>query len=84
LPEAFFVFNPNLHGGFMTRKEFYETIANKTGEDINTIESLGFELHIPSFVPDRKEMKRERRLKLWRQLRRDKHLATIAGRLVQS
>jgi hypothetical protein len=68
----------------MTRQEFYENIADKTGEDINTIESLGFELAAPAYEPDRKEQKRQRRLKLWRQQRRDRRLGNIASKVVQS
>lgn len=49
-----------------------------------TIERLGFELHVPTFEPDRKEAKRQRRLRLWRQSRRDRNLAEIAHKVVQS
>ena len=67
----------------MTHHELYKTIATKTGDESETIEKLGFELYIPSSETDRKAIKRERRLKLWRQMRRDKHLAEIAAKLVQ-
>ena len=68
----------------MTKQELHECLAAKTGEDIETIERFGFELHAPSYEADRKELRRERRLKLWRQQRRDRHLANIAARIVQS
>lgn len=53
----------------MTHQEFYQHLADRTGEDVETIESLGFEIET-HFSPDRKELKRQRRLKLWRQQRR--------------
>ena len=65
----------------MTHQEFYETLAGKTGDDIETIENIGFELHVPTCEPDRKELKRQRRLKNWRQERRDRHLANIAAKI---
>ena len=68
----------------MTHRDFYENLAAKTGDDLDTIERLGFELHSPTFEPDRKELKRQRRLKQWRQARRERHLASIAARAVQS
>ena len=68
----------------MTRLELHERLAAKTGEDITTIENLCFELHVQSFEPDRKESKRLRRLKQWRQDRRNRHLANIVARLTQS
>lgn len=58
----------------MTQQELYQHLADRTGEDIETLESYGFEL----FEPDRKEQKRQRRLKQWQQQRRDRHLARIA------
>jgi hypothetical protein len=61
----------------MTRNEFYDALVAKIGEDRETIERLGFE-------PDRKEYKRHRRLKFWRQQRREKNLANIAAKIVQS
>ncbi len=66
----------------MTHKEFYETLAGKTGDDLDTIERLGFELHFPAFEPDHKELKRQRRLRLWRQARRDRRLADLAEKIV--
>ena len=66
----------------MTRQELYETIAAKTGEDLDTIESFGFELHVETF-DDRKELRRLRRLKKWRQERRNRHLANIASKIIQ-
>ena len=68
----------------MTKQELHERLAAKTGEDITTIENLGFELHVQSFEPDRKESKRQRRLRQWRQERRDRQMANIAARLTQS
>jgi len=68
----------------MTRQELHERLAAKTGDDIETIEKLGFELNVPSFAPDRKELKRQRRLRQWRQERRDRVLGSIAVRLTQS
>ena len=65
----------------MTHQEFYENLADKTGDDPETIEKLGFELHVPSFEPDRKELRRERRLKLWRQQRRDRQIAKLAAKV---
>jgi len=65
----------------MTRQEFYENIAAKTGDELNTIENHGFELHVPTCDPDRKEQKRLRRLRQWRQERREKHLASIAAKI---
>ena len=65
----------------MTQQEFHERLAAKTGEDIETIERIGFELQMPLFEPDRKELKRQRRLKQWRQERRDRHLAKIATKV---
>ena len=62
----------------MTKQEFHEHIAAKTGDDVETIKRLGFEVYAPSYETDRKELRRERRLKLWRQQRRDRHLANIA------
>lgn len=61
----------------MTQQELYEHLADRTGEDFQIIESYGFALH----EPDRKELKRQRRLKQWRQRRRDRHLARLAERL---
>ena len=46
----------------MTKQEFHECLAAKTGDDIDTIERIGFELHAPAFAIDRKELKRQRRL----------------------
>jgi hypothetical protein len=68
----------------MTQHEFYQRIAKQTGDDLETIEALGFELHIPSYKPDRKESKRQRRLRLWRQQRRNRRLAAIASSQLQS
>ena len=68
----------------MTRQELHERLAAKIGDDITTIEKLGFELKVPSFAPDRKELKRQRRLRQWRQERRDRVLGSIAVRLTQS
>ncbi len=68
----------------MTHSEFYETLAAKTGDELDTIERLGFELHVPTFEPDRKEAKRQRRLRLWRQQRRERSLAELAHKVVQS
>ena len=65
----------------MTKQEFHEQIAATTGDDVETIERLGFELHVPAYEPDRKELKRQRRLKQWRQARRDRHLADIAAKV---
>ncbi len=61
----------------MPQQELYQHLADRTGEDVEIIESLGFEIET-HFEPDRKEIKRQRRLKLWRQQRRDRHLAKIA------
>ena len=68
----------------MTKQEFYENLAVKTGEELETIERIGFELHVPSCNISRKERKRLRHLRQWRQERRDRHLANIAIKLVQS
>jgi len=65
----------------MTKQEFYENLADKTGDELKTIKRFGFELHVPAFGTDRKELKRLRRLRQWRQLRRDRHLANIATKL---
>ena len=62
----------------MTTHELYQHLADQTGEDIETIESLGFELETPHYETDRKELKRQRRLRLWRQQRRDRRLAKLA------
>jgi hypothetical protein len=64
----------------MTQQELYQQLAEKTGEDIETIEAYGFAL----CEPNRKELKRQRRLRLWRQIRRERHLAKIAEKIVQS
>ena len=64
----------------MTTQELYRHLADRTGEDVETIESFGFEL----YEPDRKEQKRLRRLKQWRQQRRDRHLSKLAERLIES
>lgn len=64
----------------MTTQELYEHLANRTGEDIETIEFYGFGL----CEPDRKELKRQRRLRQWRQERRDRHLSKLAERLAES
>ena len=66
----------------MTKQELHERLAAKTGEDLKTIERIGFELN--TFEPDRKEFKRQRRLKFWRQQRRDRNLANIAAKVNQS
>ena len=68
----------------MTQHELYETLAGMTGDDLETIERLGFEIEMPHYEPDRKEVKRQRRLKQWRQQRRDRHLAKIASSLTES
>ena len=68
----------------MTKQELHECLAAKTGDDIETIERIGFELHAPAFALDRKELKRQRRLKQWRQERRDRVLGNIAVKLTQS
>lgn len=68
----------------MTRQELYEHIADQTGEDFETIESLGFEIETPHYEIDRKELKRQRRLKLWRQQRRERNLAKLAERINES
>ncbi len=68
----------------MSHRELYENLAAKTGDDRETIERLGFELHVPTFEPDRKESKRLRRLRQWRQARRDRRLADLAARTAQS
>jgi len=65
----------------MTKQEFHEHIAAKTGDDVETIKRLGFEVYAPSYETDRKEQKRLRRLKQWRRERRDKHLADIAAKI---
>ncbi len=64
----------------MTQQELYQHLAERTGDEFETIESLGFEL----YEPDHKEQKRQRRLRLWRQIRRDRRLAELAGKFVQS
>ncbi len=61
----------------MTTRELYQHLADRTGEDIETIESYGFAL----YEPDRKELKRQRRLRLWRQQRRDRRLADIVSKM---
>ena len=58
----------------MTQEELYERLADKTGDDIETIEAYGFAL----CEPNRKEQKRLRRLRQWRQQRRDRRLADLA------
>jgi len=68
----------------MTRQELHERLAAKTGDDIATTENLGFELNVSTFTPDRKELKRQRRLRQWRQERRDRVLGNIAVRFTQS
>ena len=68
----------------MTYRELCNAIAVRTGDDLKTIERLGFELHVSTFEPDRKEQKRLRRLRLWRQERRRRHLANAAAKFVQS
>lgn len=65
----------------MTTQELYQHLADQTGEDYTTIESLGFELETPHYESDRKELKRHRRLKLWRQQRRDRRMADIASKI---
>ena len=65
----------------MTKQELNERLAAKTGDDVETIERLGFEAYAPSFEPDRKELKRRRRLKQWRQERRDRVLGSIAAKV---
>ncbi len=59
----------------MTNQELNKLLADKTGDELETIESYGFAL----CEPDRKELKRQRRLRLWRQQRRDRRLADIAN-----
>jgi hypothetical protein len=66
----------------MTQQELHERLAAKTGEDIETIEHLGFEVY--AALTDRKEQKRLRRLRQWRQERRDRNLANLAAKVVQS
>ena len=66
----------------MTRHDFYQEIANKTGDEIRTIEAIGFEMH--AFQPNRKELRREKRLRSWRQQRRDKRLGDIAAKIAHS
>jgi|GEM_PF-6277393 len=61
----------------MKRQELYQRIAEVTGDDMETINTLGFELHIPQYQPNPKEIKRLRRLRLWRQQRRHRRLAEI-------
>ncbi len=61
----------------MINQELYQNIADRTGEDVETIESYGFAL----CEPDRKELKRQRRLRHWRQARRDRRLADIASKM---
>jgi len=68
----------------MTREELYQRIAEITGDDLETISALGFELHIPQYQPNPKEIKRLRRLRLWRQQRRHRRLAEIAEKQLQS
>ena len=68
----------------MTKQEFYKHIAAKTGDDVETIERIGFEVYAPAYEPDRKELRRERRLRQWRQERRDRVLGNIAARIAQS
>ncbi len=68
----------------MSHRDFYDNLADKTGDDRETIERLGFELHFPTFEPDRKEIKRQRRLRLWRQARRERRLADLASKLSKS
>ena len=68
----------------MTRQEFYQRIAEVTGDDLETIRAIGFELHSPQYKPDDKEIKRQRRLRLWRQQRRDRRLAEIVNKQLQT
>ena len=68
----------------MTKQEFHEHIAAKTGDDVETIKRLGFEMYAPSYETDHKELKRQRRLKRWRQERRDRVLGNIAAKFNQS
>ena len=80
-PEAFFIlptFNMEVD---MTHQEFYKNLAAKTGDELTTIKRIGFELHVTSCDFDRKEQKRLRRLKHWRQQRRDRYLANIAAKV---
>ena len=55
----------------MPHQKLYQRIAEVTGDEMETIEALGFELHVPQYQPDRRETKRQRRLRLWRQQRRN-------------
>ncbi len=68
----------------MTTQELYQHLADQTGEDLSTIESLGFEIEMPHYEADRKELKRQRRLRQWRQQRRDRRIAKLAERVVES
>ncbi|MGL6195479.1 MAG: hypothetical protein ACRC2T_11730 [Thermoguttaceae bacterium] len=62
----------------MTPNTLYEHISFRTGDDYETIESLGFELYIPNSSNNREKSKRLRRLKLWRaeRLRKSAEIAS--------
>lgn len=65
----------------MTQHEFYQELAKHTGDDLETIESLGFELETFHNALERKERKRYRSMKISRQNKRERRLANIASRI---
>ncbi len=68
----------------MPSNKLYHHLSHHLGDDFDTIERLGFELHAPSFIADRKEAKRQRRLKIKREMWRNRNLARIADNLVEA
>ncbi len=68
----------------MPSNKLYHHLSLHLGDDFDTIERLGFELHAPSFITDRKEAKRLRRLKIKRETRHNRNLARIANNLAEA
>ena len=60
----------------MTQRELYKCLAAKTGDDIETIENLGFKLHVPL---DETELQCEYRPK---QRRQERHTAAKIQRAI--
>lgn len=66
----------DLHETEMT--DLYERIAQRTGEDIETIASFGFELYVPVYHEEQKEKVRSRRRFLMRKKDRTRRSGEVA------
>lgn len=65
----------------MTQHEFYQHLAEQTGDEYETIENIGFQLETFLYDIDRQDEKRRRSVRQHKQIRRNRHFANIAFKI---